>query len=725
MNAGLTFFDHAPLVTALAINAADTQILYAGATLSQGGIYKTSDGGVTWARVANGLPNGSVEAIATDPDDPDMAYAALQYGGGVYVTTNGGGVWNASNFGLTSQQATGLAILPSQTSVTLYVATSDEGIFVSTDRAGSWSPASAGLPRIFGELSASPIVAGARDSTDVYVGTFGAGVFASHDAGETWTRASTGMRSPATVDLVAAPSDPHIVYTATHGGLFASTDAARSWRLVYEDAPFLALAVDPMLSTTLFAGTVEGVWKSVDGGVSWGVSKAAITNVGAVAVHPGDPKIVYATAREGLFRTVDGGDTWEQLLPGSPPLGNLLIDPATDDVYVGSSGALLRSRTGGATWETLAYGLADVVSAIAIDPVDPAILYAGVGDYGAVRSEDHGGTWTRIGLKNVFAFASVPGEGATLHAAAVMLPYTQGVFVTTDQGNHWMLDQTPGLTDPRVTRLVAGPAPDAILYAGANGVFALRPVCGDGILDLGETCDDGNSLDGDCCSANCQLEKIASPCTDSNACTAGDACDGAGSCVPGNAVDCGPCETCDSSEGCLAKVLTGCHQPTERFSGELLMSRGTTAKLRWQWTKGDATTLSDFGDPVDGDAYALCLFDESGTSPHLAFRASSHVGQCEGRRCWKQTGASSFKYGDRQQTPGGLDHMFLKSGPDGKAKLLVSGRGANLSLPTLPLALPARAQLQAENGQCWESQYSEVGTSRNDSQEFKAKAFQP
>jgi len=74
-----------------------------------------------------------------------------------------------------------------------------------------------------------------------------------------------------------------------------------------------------------------------------------------------------------------------------------------------------------------------------------------------------------------------------------------------------------------------------LLYDGEDPDCA---ACGNGIVDPGEDCDDGNTLDGDCCSATCQFEAADSPCPDGMYCNGDETCDGAGTCQAGTPVDC-------------------------------------------------------------------------------------------------------------------------------------------------------------------------------------------
>src|SRR3954449_11455497 len=78
----------------------------------------------------------------------------------------------------------------------------------------------------------------------------------------------------------------------------------------------------------------------------------------------------------------------------------------------------------------------------------------------------------------------------------------------------------------------------AVLAAGLLGTPAHALICGDGVLDALEQCDDGNVVDGDCWSSTCQYEALGGSCDDADACTQTDACDGAGVCVGSNPVVC-------------------------------------------------------------------------------------------------------------------------------------------------------------------------------------------
>jgi len=173
--------------------------------------------------------------------------------------------------------------------------------------------------------------------------------------------------------------------------------------------------------------------------------------------------------------------------------------------------------------------------------------------------------------------------------------------------------------------------------------------CGDGIVQSQcfEQCDDGNRVDGDCCSANCRFEAKGRPCGDDGNLCSTDACDGAGACVHGFAPE-ATCSPPASSRG--AQVLLRNKSPD---AGDALV---------WQWTKGARTLKAAFGNPTTTTDYALCLYDERGGTPSLALMARAPAGGTCGRKpCWKTT-RKGFTYTNRQGTPDGLRTVVLQEG---------------------------------------------------------------
>jgi hypothetical protein len=144
--------------------------------------------------------------------------------------------------------------------------------------------------------------------------------------------------------------------------------------------------------------------------------------------------------------------------------------------------------------------------------------------------------------------------------------------------------------------------------------------------------------------------------------------------------------------------------------------------LSWKWLKGSVTPKSDFGDPLTTDTYELCVYE--GALPTLISHATAPAGGlCRlGKPCWKET-TTGFKYLDRELTPLGIQRITLKEGlTPGAAKIMVSGRGVNLDMPSpFPLAPPVTVQLKNSSGVCWQATYGAPAT-RNTATEFKDKA---
>jgi photosystem II stability/assembly factor-like uncharacterized protein len=160
--------------------------------------------------------------------------------------------------------------------------------------------------------------------------------------------------------------------------------------------------------TYYFGATGGGVWKTTDGGISWqNVSDGffATGTVGALAVAPSDPNVVYAGMGEapvrgvttshgdGVYRSTDAGRTWKHLgLEATEHVSAVAVHPRDPDlVYVAAQGSawrpnpqrgVYRSRDGGATWELVLHVSDDAgASALSMDPGNPRVIYAAFWDH--------------------------------------------------------------------------------------------------------------------------------------------------------------------------------------------------------------------------------------------------------------------------------------------------------------------------------------------------------
>jgi len=246
-------------------------------------------------------------------------------------------------------------------------------------------------------------------------------------------------------------------------------------------------------------------------------------------------------------------------------------------------------------------------------------------------------------------------------------------------------------------------------------------------------CDEAEVCDGfgDDCPAD-ETAPDGTICDDGNACTPDETCTD-GVCGGGTAIVCDACETCDESGGCIAAPQPACLIPTAVGAAQLQIKNNAADlkdQVSWKWSKGQATPVPAFGDPLATDDYALCIFDESSAEPSLLFRAIADAGGvCAGKPCWKTLGKvpahKGYKFQDKELSPDGFDQLQLKAGDAGRASISAKLKGVNLSsrpfgMPGLPVALPLRVQLQSSNGQCWESTHSLA--SKNDAAQLSTKS---
>src|SRR5262245_27702441 len=175
------------------------------------------------------------------------------------------------------------------------------------------------------------------------------------------------------------------------------------------------------------------------------------------------------------FATPSAAASWQALGPQGGYVECVALDPQNPaTVYAGVyTSGVWKSADRGATWAPTGAG-PDAVYAIAIDPTDPSRLYAS--GYNSVsRSDDAGATWTRIevaptGSREVYALAIDPQNPSTVYAGAASFagPQMGGVLKSEDGGTTWS-QANAGLTDIEVYALAMDPQTASTLYAGTEG----------------------------------------------------------------------------------------------------------------------------------------------------------------------------------------------------------------------------------------------------------------
>ncbi|MDQ2980614.1 MAG: hypothetical protein M3R62_15505, partial [Acidobacteriota bacterium] len=490
-----------------------------------------------WTSIGPFGPGGSVRALAVDPGSPGVLYAGTD--GGIFKSVDGGVSWGAVNNGLTGFTVFAIAIDPSAGG-TLYAGT-NAGVFKSVNGGNFWSAARSGI----GKVAVRSIAVDPSNGRVLYAGTAAAGVFRSADAGSTWISSSTGLANPEVRTLAVDPSRPATIYAGTAGGLFKSTDAGTTWASSLS-ASLRVVAVDPATSSTVYAGTdgvfrTSGVFKSGDGGATWGPTNNGLGDVTvlSMAVRQSLPSTAFVgTLGAGLFMTTNGGNTW-RAVAGSPATANAIaLDPFGPNIFVGTTagffrspdegnnwrqeisafstftvnglvidaaspttlyagvgrpgsggGGVFKTTNGGGTWTPASSGLPDrTVQALAIDSTFPSTLYVGVSGAGVFRSRDGGASWTAAstGLtsSSVQALAVVPNNPAAAYAGT-----PGGVFRTADGGRTWT-SSSAGLSNIGVLSLAVDPVTPSTLYAGTFSAVSTGSPAGFGVyrsLDAGAT----------------------------------------------------------------------------------------------------------------------------------------------------------------------------------------------------------------------------------------------
>jgi photosystem II stability/assembly factor-like uncharacterized protein len=332
---------------AVAGSAARPNEYYMGTT--GGGVFKSLDGGQSWAPVTDKYFGGTIGAIALAPSNPDVVYVGggeypmrgnVSHGDGVWKSTDAGKTW--TSLGLQStRQVSRVRVHPTNPDI-VYVAaqgnvwapTPDRGIFRSRDGGKSWQKVlfrndSTGASDLVMDpanpnvLYASFWQAG-RTPWMLVSGGPGSGIFKSTDGGDTWRDITRNPGLPAgilgNIGLTVSAANPNRVYAiieADSGGVYRSDDGGTMWTRTNGDRSlrqrawyYTKIHADPKDTNVVYVNNVN-FQKSTDGGKTFRpVRGIPHGDSHDFWIAPNDNKRMIEGDDGGASVSMDGGRTW-------------------------------------------------------------------------------------------------------------------------------------------------------------------------------------------------------------------------------------------------------------------------------------------------------------------------------------------------------------------------------------------------------------------------------
>jgi PKD repeat protein len=328
-------------LNAIAFHPTDANIIWAGAPA--GGLWKTTTGGNSWNSTTDNLPSLGVSAILIDYTNPSVMYLGTgdpdhgdAAGLGVFRSTDGGNTWAPWRNGMGNCTVGRLIMHPSNNQIIL--AATSSGVYKTTDGGANWSQVQSG--------NFKEIVFKADDPSVVFASAEG-NFYRSTDTGQNFTQITSGLPTDAYRGVIGVTTaDANYIYflltnPESYYGLYRSTDAGLNFSLRSNSPNIMSwdctggtggqawydldIAVGTSNRDIVFAGGVN-CFKSTDGGANWTISSHWWGDCGVPAVHadlhilewnPLDGRL-YAGNDGGIYYTADLGATWPEITDGMP-----------------------------------------------------------------------------------------------------------------------------------------------------------------------------------------------------------------------------------------------------------------------------------------------------------------------------------------------------------------------------------------------------------------------
>jgi photosystem II stability/assembly factor-like uncharacterized protein len=474
-------------------------IYYVGA--GAGGVFKTTDGGITWDAIFAKQATASIGAIALAPSNPNLVWVGTGEanirndvidGDGVYFSADAGHSWRF--MGLKDAGQISTIIVDPKDANRVYVGVlghawapnSERGVFRTTDGGKTWKK----VLYVSDDTGACSLIMEPGNPEVLFAGMWEArrypwmlidggdrsAIYRSTDGGDTWTKLTNGLPAEpiGRIALAAAPSNPSHIYAligSKQGMLWQSTDLGDNWTQVSDNHAldvrpfyFSRMEVSPTDENRIYFLSLF-LMESVDGGkTAHPADRGVHVDHHAIWIDPTDANRIAEGTDGGFFVSTDGARHWRhfenlpieqfyQVATGSDSPYTVCGGLQDNNAWCGVSSDLGRDGVNGESWYTVAGG--DGEYAVPA-PSDPNIIYADAQD-GFINRLDKSNHLSRFvrpflpdvsdtnpaDLKYRFNWTSPiavsPTDANTVYLGANV------VFNSNDGGRHWSVI-SPDLT---------------------------------------------------------------------------------------------------------------------------------------------------------------------------------------------------------------------------------------------------------------------------------------
>lgn len=320
-------------ITQIKFHPTNSEVLYA--TSASGGLYRSNNLGENWTVLGtDSMPHTQLASVCIDHTNDQILYVGTgdpnyySSGFGIWKSTNGGISWDQYTTGLANRMAVELIMDP-QDHLKLVAATNG-GIFKTTDGGISWVEKLAN--KAFTDMKKHP------ENDSIYYAVTRSEFYRSADKGETWTEITNGIAVPGGGDgggmrLAISAANEDVVYASMikdEGTVFRSDDAGLSFSTVYHNPAQslvgynedgggqgnynFGMCADPTDEDILYV-VAHVVWKSTNGGVDWTKLTdwwlVVHTDMHGMEFSPYHTDMMFNVNDGGIWLSEDGGSNWQ------------------------------------------------------------------------------------------------------------------------------------------------------------------------------------------------------------------------------------------------------------------------------------------------------------------------------------------------------------------------------------------------------------------------------